>query len=103
MRHFHEKLPGLHVMAAGSLLEFAMAQDDFRMPVGRVQYLFMRPLSFGEFLDAVGQTPARAQVRTCRLSAPLPPVLHQHLLFQYFSPPGLTQAALIAFHQLGIL
>jgi len=80
LRYFYEKLPDLHVIAAGSLLEFAMAQEDFRMPVGRVQYLFMRPFSFGEFLDAVGQNQARQQVRACRLSEPLPPVLHQHLL-----------------------
>jgi hypothetical protein len=72
-----------------------MAQEDFRMPVGRVQYLFMRPLSFGEFLDAIGQPQSRQQVRACRLAVPLPPVLHQHLLSQvrtYLAVGGMPAA-----------
>jgi predicted AAA+ superfamily ATPase len=51
LRYFYEKLPSLHLIAAGSLLEFAME----RIPsfgVGRIQFLFMRPLSFKEFLSA---------------------------------------------------
>jgi len=55
LRYFYEQLPELHVIGAGSLLEFALRQDDFRMPVGRIQYLYMKPLSFGEFLDASGE------------------------------------------------
>lgn len=95
LRYFHEKLPALHVIAAGSLLEFAMVQEDFRMPVGRVQYLFMRPLSFGEFLDAVRQSQARAQVRACLPAEPIPPVLHDHLLAQvrtYLAVGGMPAA-----------
>ena len=53
LRYFYEQLPQLHVIGAGSLLEFALASEDLRMPVGRIQYLHMNPLSFGEFLDAV--------------------------------------------------
>lgn len=41
-------------MAAGSLLEFALEDFGYSMPVGRVEYLFMEPLSFEEFLPAVG-------------------------------------------------
>jgi len=62
LRYFHEKLPELHVIGAGSLLEFALAAEDFRMPVGRIQYLFMYPMTFGEFLDAVGEQRARHSI-----------------------------------------
>jgi predicted AAA+ superfamily ATPase len=36
LRYFYEKLPELHIIAAGSLVEFTLKADDFRMPVGRV-------------------------------------------------------------------
>ena len=47
-------MPDLHVIAAGSLLEFVLNEPDFRMPVGRVQFLYLRPLSFVEFLHSLG-------------------------------------------------
>ena len=40
--HFKEKLPELHVIGAGSLLEFAFLAKDFRMPVGRIEFLFLK-------------------------------------------------------------
>lgn len=55
LRYFYEKMPSLQVIAAGSLLEFALDAPDFKMPVGRVQYAFLHPLSFQEFLQAVGE------------------------------------------------
>jgi len=64
LRYFYEQMPGLHVIGAGSLLEFVMSQEDFRMPVGRVQYLYMKPLSFLEFLDTVGETRTRKVIET---------------------------------------
>ncbi len=51
LRYFKEKLPDLHVVAAGSLLEFTLAETEFRFPVGRVSFLYLKPLSFKEFLD----------------------------------------------------
>ncbi len=50
LRYFYEELPELHVIAAGSLLEFAL--KDFTFPVGRVQFLHLSPLGFAEFLMA---------------------------------------------------
>jgi len=54
LRYFKEKMPELHVIAAGSLLEFALNSSEFRKPVGRVQSLYMKPCSFKEFLIANG-------------------------------------------------
>jgi len=50
LRYFKEKLPNLHVIAAGSLLEFVINDENFQMPVGRVQSMYLKPLSFSEFL-----------------------------------------------------
>ena len=58
LRYFHEDLPGLHVIAAGSLLEIALTQKQIGIPVGRVEYALMSPLSFREFLEATGETQA---------------------------------------------
>lgn len=52
LRYFYEELPQLHIIAAGSLLEFTLNSDKFKMPVGRISFKFLRPLSFYEFLQA---------------------------------------------------
>jgi uncharacterized protein len=56
LRWFAEELPRLAVIAAGSLLEFALADHDFSMPVGRVSFLHVAPMGFGEYLRAHGET-----------------------------------------------
>ena len=52
LRYFFEEMPRLPVVAAGSLMEFALADHAWSMPVGRIEYLYMGPLSFEEFLAA---------------------------------------------------
>jgi predicted AAA+ superfamily ATPase len=53
LRYFYEQIPDLHLIAAGSLLEFSL--NDIPFPVGRVQLLNMYPMSFHEFLNASGK------------------------------------------------
>ncbi len=53
LRYFKEKMPKLHVIAAGSLLEFLLKDEDYSFPVGRVEFLYLRPLSFLEYLYSV--------------------------------------------------
>ncbi len=55
LRYFYEQMPELHVVAAGSLLEFAFG--EISIPVGRVQYLPMHPMTFHEYLFAMGREP----------------------------------------------
>ncbi|MDD3877618.1 MAG: AAA family ATPase [Bacteroidales bacterium] len=50
LRYFFEQIPDLHVIAAGSLLDFAL--QDISFPVGKVQLLNMYPMNFFEFLLA---------------------------------------------------
>ncbi len=56
LRYYYEDIPDLHVVAAGSLLEFALKEASF--PVGRIQFLNLFPLCFAEYLDAVGNVSA---------------------------------------------
>jgi len=55
LRYFKEKKPELHVVSAGSLLEFSLNDENFSFPVGRVEFWYMKPLSFLEFLLAIGE------------------------------------------------
>lgn len=55
LRYFKEMMGDLHVISAGSLLEFALVDKQISFPVGRVQSLYMRPLSFLEFLTVMGE------------------------------------------------
>ena len=80
LRYFKEKMPQLHVIAAGSLLEFALNSEQFRMPVGRVQYLYMKPLSFKEFLLAIGQPQLKIFIEEVTWQTEIPGVIHEQLL-----------------------
>ncbi|HXK50310.1 MAG TPA: AAA family ATPase [Clostridiales bacterium] len=53
LRYFYEKRPDIFVIAAGSLLELALENKDISFPVGRVEYLYMYPFNFNEFLKAI--------------------------------------------------
>jgi len=92
LRYFFEEMPGLHVIGAGSLLEFALLSENFRMPVGRIQYLFLYPLSFGEFLDALGESELRNYILNFSKLEKLPVYLHGKLneyVRKYFITGGM--------------
>jgi predicted AAA+ superfamily ATPase len=79
LRYFKEKLPDLHIIAAGSLLEFLIHDQNFSFPVGRVEFLYLKPFSFFEFLSAI--SPIKAE-RLSSFSIENPPsnAEHQELL-----------------------
>ena len=80
LRYFKEQMPDLHVIAAGSLLEFALEAEDFRMPVGRVQFLYLKPLSFKEFLVAKGHEKLRTLIENFQWGDSIPNIAHEKLL-----------------------
>jgi len=80
LRYFKEKMPKLAVVAAGSLLEFAMRSPDFKMPVGRVHFLYLEPLSFSEYLDATGNQNLRNFLSEVKLTDSIDDVIHKKLL-----------------------
>ncbi|HNZ07647.1 MAG TPA: AAA family ATPase [Candidatus Cloacimonadota bacterium] len=55
LRYFYEKMPELYVIAAGSLLDVYLRTKRLEIPVGRVEYLWMYPCNFEEYLEAAGQ------------------------------------------------
>lgn len=80
LRYFYEQMPALHVIAAGSLLEFILHDPDFSFPVGRVQPLYMRPLSFKEFLHVRGEIQTLEWIQTATVQKPIGQATHLALL-----------------------
>lgn len=56
LRYFYEQAPGLHIIAAGSLLDHTLNEVSYSMPIGRVEYAYLYPLNFMEFCTALGET-----------------------------------------------
>lgn len=75
MRYFYENTKELFVIAAGSLLE-TLIEKEVSFPVGRVEYMFMHPLSFSEFLYAMNEQEALNILNTI----PIPEFAHEKLL-----------------------
>jgi uncharacterized protein len=78
LRYFFEEKPELYVIAAGSLLEFALKNVP-SFPVGRVDYLYLHPLNFLEYLGGLNNQQAIEAVRTI----PVPEFAH-HVLIELF-------------------
>jgi uncharacterized protein len=76
LRWFKEDMPGLPVIAAGSLLEFAFNKYAHSMPVGRIMYLHLEPLSFFEFILASGNDALYEKMSSFSLGDVLPQPLH---------------------------
>lgn len=80
LRYFKEEMPELHVVVAGSLLELALERVRIPMPVGRVQFLFLEPLSFPEFLEARGRGALASWLASWRVGDDVPDDLHADLM-----------------------
>ena len=95
MRYFKEKLPKLHLIGAGSLLEFALIQGKFSFPVGRVQFMYLNPLSFHEYLLARGKAEEVDQLLHCSIDQPPDADLHREMIKcakEYFLVGGMPAA-----------
>lgn len=79
LRFFYEKYPELHVIAAGSLLEFALSELS-SFGVGRIRSVFMYPLSFDEFLQAFSEDLLLKAKQRASAISPLSEPLHHKLL-----------------------
>lgn len=75
LRYFFEEAPDIYVIAAGSLLDFALGEVK-SFPVGRVSYFYLHPINFEEFLLWKNEKAALEALRTI----PAPPFAHQRLL-----------------------
>ncbi|MBL1411313.1 ATP-binding protein [Sphingobacterium faecale] len=78
LRYFYEEMSELHVISAGSLLEFAM-QEIPSFPVGRVEFLYLHPLNFQEYLEANSKTNLAGYLN----KIPVSKVAHQILMDEF--------------------
>lgn len=93
LRFFREDLPGLHVIAAGSLLEFALAELP-TFGVGRIHSMYMYAMTFDEFLEANGETILLDYKRDASPDRPLSEPLHNKLtalMRSYFLVGGMPE------------
>ncbi|MEE9167314.1 MAG: ATP-binding protein [Candidatus Neomarinimicrobiota bacterium] len=78
LRYFYEELPDVHVICAGSLLEFVL--DHIPTGVGRITYLDLCPMTLGEYLVAIGEERLRTKIQKQPLDEALPEIHHHKLL-----------------------
>ena len=93
LRYFFEDQPQLPVIAAGSLLEFTLADHSFSMPVGRIDYYHLHPVSFNEYIAAL--EPALLQYLAELTPEGIPAAAHNKLLNrqrEYFFVGGMPEA-----------
>lgn len=92
LRYFKELMPTLHVIAAGSLLEFVLHEERFSFPVGRVQFVYLKPLSFNEYLLSQGHERLLEILENASVSQPIDSFIHEQLLLslrEYFLIGGM--------------
>jgi len=98
LRYFYEEKPELPLISAGSLLEFTLSAHQFSMPVGRVQYLHIGPMTFTEFLNALGEDKLHQIVTHYQLGQKINPLAHQRLLQllrTYYFVGGMPEAVAV--------
>lgn len=78
LRYFYEQLPELHVIAAGSLIDFEL--EKLGVPVGRIQFMHMYPMSFLEFVVATGNVSLAGAIADTGLQNPFAGPIHEKLL-----------------------
>lgn len=80
LRYFYEECPELPVVTAGSLLDFVLDEKEFSVPVGRVEYFFLGPLSFEDFLKSQKETTLLEWMRSVKLTDTIPAPIHQRCI-----------------------
>lgn len=106
LRYLHEDFPDLPIIAAGSLLEFVLSEHTFSMPVGRIEYLHLYPMSFQEFLLGQGDTFLIERIRNYHVGDFFAQTLHQELVRrqrEYLFVGGMPEAVAIFLEQKNIL
>ncbi|MCX5750563.1 MAG: AAA family ATPase [Candidatus Saganbacteria bacterium] len=95
LRFFYEEKPLLHVIAAGSLMEVRMKKEGFSFPVGRVEYAYLHPLDFFEFLEAIGEKETLSYLSNFSPDTAIPGPIHDmssKLFGEYLMVGGMPEA-----------
>lgn len=96
LRYFYEDLPELHVIAAGSLLEFVLEKELVSFPVGRVEFYYLFPLCFKEYLGGCGETRLIEHLDSIGPKENIESLIHQKLrgiLKEYMLVGGMPEAS----------
>lgn len=80
LRYCFERAPEYRVILTGSLLEFTLAADNYSFPVGRVEFLYLGPMTFEEYLSGTGNHNAVELLQQTRVDEPLNEALHNTFL-----------------------
>jgi len=80
LRYFYEELPELHILAAGSLLEFTLSKAAFSIPVGRIEYLHIGPMTLIEFMLALGESALSEFLQNYQIHQEIPKPIHDKLM-----------------------
>lgn len=78
LRYFYEEIPNLHIIAASAFMDFAI--ELVGVPVGRIQFIYMYPMSFLEFLHALDEHMLINEMRTQQPQEPINAFAHDHLI-----------------------
>jgi len=86
LRYFYEQMPQLHIITAGSLLDHILSEMKLSMPVGRVEFCYMYPMSFKEFLWAMSETKLADYIDHFTFDQSFSEAIHNRLLdlMRYF-------------------
>ncbi len=79
LKYFHEEAPEFHIIGAGSLLGVSVGKSN-SFPVGKVSFMTLYPMSFYEYLIAVGEELLATSIRNKHDFSSIPTVLHEKLL-----------------------
>lgn len=94
LKYFEEKKSSYHIAAAGSLLGIKLSAPG-SFPVGKVNFLQLYPMTFLEFMDAMGESRYRKMLMSINSFEPLPEPIHEYLkklLTQYYVIGGMPEA-----------
>ncbi|MGK5085921.1 AAA family ATPase [Bdellovibrionota bacterium FG-2] len=97
LRYFYEEIPQLALIATGSLLDFVLKKHDFSMPVGRVEFAYLGPMTYREFLLAQDEDRIVQFLDEWKVGQPFPAMIHEKCLGylrKYFVIGGMPEAVL---------
>lgn len=94
LRFFYEEKPDVHVIGAGSLLQAKIEREGLSLPVGRVEYAYLYPLDFFEYLGAKGETELLNFLKEVLPDEHIPQGIHEialKLFYEYTMVGGMPE------------
>lgn len=94
LRFFYEDKPDIHVISAGSLLQAKIERDGLSMPVGRIEYTYLYPLDFFEYLEVKGEMELLNFLKDASLEENISKGIHQYslkLFYEYAMVGGMPE------------